>query len=91
MGEYYMRDDLASRLKAMLTPSKDQPLVALAFGVNVSTNTQFQAGNQEVVTTAISDYLDHQSGPLSGVGAGLAVGKILNFLGGTRTVRTDPG
>ena len=46
--------------------------------VNVSTNTQFQAGNQAVVATAISDYLNRQSGLLSGVGTGLAVGKTLN-------------
>ena len=48
--------------------------------VNVSTNTQFQAGNPAVVATAISDYLNHQSGLLSGVGTGLAVGETLNFI-----------
>ncbi|KAM0800662.1 hypothetical protein BDR22DRAFT_963041 [Usnea florida] len=52
----------------------DQPLVPFLFTVNVSTNTQCQAGNQAVVATAISDYLNHQSGLLSGVGTGLAVG-----------------
>lgn len=56
---------------------QDQPLVPLVYAVNVSTNTQFQAGNQQVVEPAISNYLNHQSGILSGVGTGLAVGKII--------------
>jgi choline dehydrogenase len=54
---------------------QDQPLVPIVYASNVSTNTQLQAGNQQVVNEAVSDYLNHQSGILSGVGAGLAVGK----------------
>lgn len=54
----------------------------LAFKVNVSTNTQLQVGNQEVVASALSDYFNRQSGPLSGVGIGSAVGKRVSaFLG----------
>lgn len=64
--------------------------MSLAYRVNVTTNTQLQAGNQEVLAPAISDYLNHQSGPLSGGGVGLAVGKASNFLGEVRIVRTDP-
>ncbi|KAL9127724.1 MAG: hypothetical protein Q9217_003454 [Psora testacea] len=52
----------------------DQPLVPLVYAVNTTTNTQFQAGNPQVVSTAISDYLNRQSGILTGVGTGLAVG-----------------
>ncbi|MCJ1356957.1 MAG: hypothetical protein MMC33_006953 [Icmadophila ericetorum] len=66
--------DVVSDLPGVGQNEWDQPLVPLVFAVNVSTNTQFQAGNPEVVATAISDYLNHQSGLLSGVGAGLAVG-----------------
>ena len=50
----------------------------LAFKVNVSTNTQLQAGNQEVIASALSDYFNHQSGPLSGVSTGPAVGKMVS-------------
>ena len=73
----------------VLIPLQDQPLVPCLFTANVSTKTQFQAGNPTVVATAISDHLNDQSGLLSGVGAGLAVGGTSSFLAGTKFARTD--
>ncbi|KAL8911257.1 MAG: hypothetical protein Q9171_003555 [Xanthocarpia ochracea] len=66
--------DLVSDLPGVGQNAWDQPLVPFLFLANVSTNTQFQAGNPAVVEPAISDYLNSQSGVLSGVGTGLAVG-----------------
>ncbi|KAJ0103985.1 hypothetical protein J7T55_011002 [Diaporthe amygdali] len=52
----------------------DQPVVSTIYKVNATTGTQFQAGNLEVVARETEDYINHQSGLLSGFGAGLATG-----------------
>ncbi|KAI4102237.1 MAG: hypothetical protein LQ339_004762 [Xanthoria mediterranea] len=76
--------DVVSDLSGVGQNEWDQPLVPFLFTANVSTNTQFQAGNPDVVSNAISDYLNRQSGLLSGVGTGLAVG-FEKFPNNTRT------
>ncbi|KAF2726644.1 oxidoreductase [Polyplosphaeria fusca] len=52
---------------------RDQPFMALTYKVNVTTNTQIVAGNPEANAEAVAQYLNHQSGPLSGIGAGQSV------------------
>ncbi|ORY03483.1 hypothetical protein BCR34DRAFT_591563 [Clohesyomyces aquaticus] len=51
----------------------DQPVVGIFLDLNVTTNTQFQAGNPAVVSKAIDDYLKNRSGPLSGFGTGQGI------------------
>lgn len=53
----------------------DQPVVGLFLDLNVTTNTQFQAGNPAVVEKAVKDYINNRSGPLSGFGTGQGIGK----------------
>lgn len=50
-------------------------MVGTVLAVNVTTNTQLQAGNPESVASALSEYINHQSGPLSGIGTGQGIGK----------------
>ncbi|KAL8861945.1 MAG: hypothetical protein Q9178_001815 [Gyalolechia marmorata] len=71
--------NLVSDLPGVGQNAWDQPLVPFLFLANVSTNTQFQAGNPAIVERAISDYLNSQSGVLSGVGTGLAVGEKIHL------------
>ncbi len=48
----------------------------MIFQVSVETQTQFNAGDPEVVAEQLDLYLNHQSGMLSSIGAGQATGKI---------------
>lgn len=63
----------------MLTTSQDQPATLTLFNVSVETHTQFNAGNPKVVAEQLELYLKDQSGILSGIGAGQAVGKSSVF------------
>ncbi|KAK2772272.1 hypothetical protein CKAH01_13975 [Colletotrichum kahawae] len=64
-----------SRRSALsLTQSQDQPTVPAMFKVNITTFTQIVRENPEVTAKAVDDYLNSQSGPFSGVGAGQGIG-----------------
>ncbi|ROT41098.1 alcohol oxidase [Sodiomyces alkalinus F11] len=63
----------------------DQPVIGLFLNLSVETNTQFQVGNPEVVAAAMTNYLENQSGPLSGFGTGQGIA-FENF---PESVRSD--
>ncbi|KAF2710682.1 GMC oxidoreductase [Pleomassaria siparia CBS 279.74] len=65
--------DVVSDLPGVGQNERDQPFMALTYKVSVTTNTQMVAGNPKVNAEAVAEYLDHQSGRLSGIGAGQAV------------------
>lgn len=44
--------------------------------VNVTTNTQYAAGNPEAVQQVVSDWRDRQAGRLSSIGTGQALCKL---------------
>ncbi|KAK8102455.1 choline dehydrogenase [Apiospora sp. TS-2023a] len=50
----------------------DQPAIPMLFQVSVETHTQFNAGNPAAVAKQLDLYINHQSGQLSGIGAGQA-------------------
>ncbi|KAJ5253842.1 hypothetical protein N7524_011022 [Penicillium chrysogenum] len=65
--------DVVADLPGVGQNEHDQPVVAMVLAVNVTTNTQLQAGNPESVASALSEYINHQSGPLSGIGTGQGI------------------
>lgn len=48
--------------------------MALSYKVNVTTGTQVAAGNPEVSATRVEEYLYNQTGLLSSIGGGQALG-----------------
>lgn len=65
-----------SRRSALsLTQSQDQPTVPAMFKVNITTFTQIVRENPEITAKAVDEYLNSQSGPFSGVGAGQGIGE----------------
>ncbi|RDW80306.1 versicolorin B synthase [Coleophoma cylindrospora] len=67
--------DVVADLPAVGQNQWDQPSMPMLFQVSVETHTQFIAGIPEVVAEQVGLYLNNQSGMLSGIGAGQAVGK----------------
>ncbi|KAJ5219501.1 hypothetical protein N7468_008705 [Penicillium chermesinum] len=65
--------DVVADLPGVGQNEHDQPVVGTVLAVNVTTNTQLQAGNPESVASALSEYINHQSGPLSGIGTGQGI------------------
>lgn len=64
--------DVVADLPAVGQNEWDQPAMPMLFQVSVETHTQFNAGNPEVVAEQLDLYVNHQSGMLSGIGAGQA-------------------
>ncbi|KAI0857767.1 oxidoreductase [Xylaria cubensis] len=66
--------DLVVDIPAVGQNAWDQPFMAHVYKVNVETNSQIVAGNSKVVAEVTEEYLNHQSGHLSSIGAGGALG-----------------
>ncbi|KAI9164132.1 oxidoreductase [Paramyrothecium foliicola] len=66
--------DVVSDLPGVGQNEWDQPYISATFKVNVTTNSQIVAGNPEANAAAVEEYLTNQSGRLSSIGAGQALG-----------------
>jgi choline dehydrogenase len=63
-------------LKGVGQNVEDQVWISFSWGVNVTTMTQIVLGNPKYTVPAVNQYLNKQSGPLAGIGAGEFTGKL---------------